>query len=142
VFVPQPLNATALVVGIAGGRGELSPTAAVFVTPTPTFFSQPLDGIINKPLPGNPGPSVQVKVTNAANTPLRNAVVRITVFNNSGVNVAASGDSVNTNNDGIAIFSNLTVNKAGGYKLTATVSYDGIPGGQVTSDLFNVQNKK
>ncbi|HEX2673938.1 MAG TPA: hypothetical protein VHM25_23845, partial [Polyangiaceae bacterium] len=130
VFVPQPLNATALVVGIAGGRGELSPTAAVVVTPTPAFISQPVNGFVNSPIPGSPGRSVQVKVTNGAGTALSNAAVKITVFNNSGVNVAASGDSVNTGNDGVATFSALTVNKAGGYKLTATVvSYDGIPGG-------------
>jgi hypothetical protein len=140
VFTPQPLNATALVVGIAGGRGELSPTAAVVASISATFLSQPTNGFVKKPIPGTEGPvSVLVKSDNGYL--YRNIQVTISVANTSGTNVAASGAVATTGDDGIALFPDLTVNKAGGYTLTASTSLDAGLAGSKVSVLFNVQNK-
>ena len=46
-----------------------------------------------------------------------------------------------TNASGVADFSGVSVTKAGGYRLTATGSFDGVVGQPVTSNLFNIKNK-
>jgi len=139
-FTPQPLNATALVVGIGGGRGELSPTAAVVASISATFQSQPTNGFVNKVIPGTSGP-VSVLVKSDKGYLYNKIQVTISVANNSGTNVVPSGAVATTGADGIATFPDLMVNKAGGYTLTATTSLDAGLGGSKVSALFNVQNK-
>lgn len=142
-FAPQPLHAaTMFFVGSVGGAvSELSPSVIVNLqSVSMTFVSQPVNGYVNSPLGGNPGPSVRVQVTSFKGTPFPNVTVTIKVANNSGTNVAASGYTATTGSDGIATFPNLQVNKAGGYTLTASGAYDGLSG-SVISNLFNVQNK-
>ena len=43
--------------------------------------------------------------------------------------------------NGVADFSGVSVTKAGGYRLMATGSFDGVAGQPVASNLFNIKNK-
>jgi hypothetical protein len=143
-FAPQPAYAASMffVGSIGGAVSELSPSVIVNLkSSVMTFESQPQDAFINSPIPGAPGGTVRVKMTTLAGTPLNGVLVKIRVQNNSGSFVASNGDEATTGLDGIASFPNLSVNKAGGYLLIASGTYDTDLSGSVISNLFNVKNK-
>jgi hypothetical protein len=68
-------------------------------------------------------------------TPMDGAHVRLIATTNHGANVVASGTTATTR-DGIATFPSLMINKAGGYRLIATL--DGF--GQNDAAGFQFQN--
>jgi len=71
-------------------------------------------------------------------------VVTIAVFGNNGEPAGAfvSGQtSAIADANGEATFSGLELNKAGGYTITATATYGGVPTGFAVSARFNIKNK-
>jgi hypothetical protein len=143
VFMPRELNATALIGGVAGLLSDFSPHTAVdLVSVGSGFTSQPLNGFVNKPIPGDGSSGVvQVRITSAAGTPLPGVLISLSVTGNKGTNVVLSNGTAVTDDAGIASFPNLSVNKAGGYTLSADGTYDGITGSTGISALFNIKNK-
>jgi hypothetical protein len=65
-------------------------------------------------------PVVKVHVLTTAGTPIAGVLVKLTVIGNKG-SFAATGDTATTAANGDASFPNLSINKAGGYTVSATV---------------------
>ena len=93
------------------------------------------------------GDFITVKVTPSGQTPMQGVRVRLIATTNLGANVVAS-NAVETTINGVATFRNLTINKAGGYRLIATLDgfgqnntagYEFIT---VTSNGFNLKQTK
>jgi len=122
-FSPRPLLATALGVRPPGGSiGSLSPSVAVDPgTITLDFPQQVADGKTNQQIKFKDGSAVSVKVVPAGGTNLDGAVVLLTAVANLGTPVVAVGNTAITN-DGVATFPNLTLSKAGGYRLVASIT--------------------
>jgi hypothetical protein len=71
-------------------------------------------------------------------------VVSIAVFGNQGEPAGAfvSGQvQTTTDVNGDATFSGLEINKPGGYTITASATYGGVPTGIAVSQKFNIKNK-
>jgi hypothetical protein len=154
-FKPQPLLAAALGTRPPGGSiGSLSPSAAINPGQiTLAFQGQVADGRTTpatvKFIGGN---SVSVSVTPAGSpgkppTPMDGVHVRLIATTNLGATVVASGNTATTE-DGVATFPNLTISKAGGYRLIATLdgfgqnSTAGYTFNNVTSNGFNLKQTK
>ena len=135
-----------------GWAGSLSPYIAIDPDQiTLGFFSlgsQVADGRTGQPIKFIGGDVIKVKVTPKGLTPMQGVKVRLIATTNLGATVVASG-TVETTINGVATFPNLTINKAGGYRLIATS--DGF--GQnstagynffknVTSNGFNLKQTK
>ena len=116
-FSPRPLLATALGVRPPGGSvGSLSPSVAVNPgTITVKFPKQIADGKTNVPITFKGGDPVSVTVEPAGGTDLDGAVVQLIAIANLGSPVVATGNTAVTN-DGVAVFPNLSLSKAGGYR--------------------------
>lgn len=124
-----------------GGPSSWSPMAwgkIVGASVALQFSTQPKNGFNTAPLApfvvhaGTPGHA------------LSGTLVTITVFGNSGLPAGAfvSGTlTIPTDGNGDATFNDIVVNKAGGYTLTATATYGGVPTGSTVSTLFNIKNK-
>jgi hypothetical protein len=138
-IAPQPLQAQSRG-GVAGMGSEYSDHIGVDVAVAVSFVSEPLDGFVNTPIPGQNG-FVQVLVATEGGTPLPGVPVTLSVANNSGSTVMISGEIESTDANGIATFPNLTLNKAGGYQLWANATFDGLAGNQATSILFTIKNQ-
>ena len=155
LFRPAPLMAAALGTRPPGGSiGSLSPSAAVNPGQiTLVFGGQVADG---RTAPATVkfigGGSVSVTVTPAGTpgkppTPLDGARVRLIATTNLGATVTAFGNTATTEN-GVATFPDLTISKAGGYRLIATLdglgenSTAGYKFNNVTSNGFNLKQTK
>ena len=116
-FSPRPLLATALGVRPPGGSiGSLSPSVAVDPgTITVNFPKQIADGKTNQVIKFKDGSPVSVTVEPTGGTDLNGAVVQLIAVANLGSPVVATGNTAITN-DGVAVFPNLSLNKAGGYR--------------------------
>lgn len=152
LFAPSAAWASGGISGVGGLGSTWSPHIAVnLVAVTLSIASGfPIaDGVISRPIVDTAGNPIRIAVRAAGGSGLAGVAVTLVVYNNSGTNVALSLDgttyastvTATTNALGIADFTGLRVNKAGGYILVATGSYDGIPGSTFTSNLFNMQNK-
>jgi hypothetical protein len=89
-------------------------------------------------------PTFVVHAATAAGNALPGVNVTISVFNNSGEPAGAfvSGTvTVKTDSNGDATFSDVNVNKAGGYRINASGSFGGVATNTTTSVLFNVKNR-
>ena len=83
-------------------------------------------------------PTMTVLVTGAGGTPIEGVAVGMTVAGNSGsFNFGGTMVEV-TDADGIATFDDLTLDKPGGYTLTATAQHWFFEQASTTSDLFNL----
>ena len=122
-FSPRPLLATALGTRPPGGSiGSLSPSVAVDPgTITLDFPKQVADGKTNQQIKFKDGSAVSVTVVPAGGTNLDGAVVLLTAVANLGTPVVAVGNTAITD-DGVATFPNLTLSKAGGYRLVASIT--------------------
>jgi hypothetical protein len=149
-FRPQPVLATALGTRPPGGSvGALSPNAAVNPGQISLLFQGTVaDGRTGQALKftvsGNP---VSVKVTPFGLTKMDGVIVRLIATTNLGATVVAIGVEAKTE-DGIATFPNLKINKAGGYRLIATIAGFGQNGNggfdfnNITSNGFNLKQAK
>jgi len=141
--------------GVGGFGSDLSPHFLANLGQTVTeFVAQPTGGQITSGVVSGTG-EVQVKVSSQiGSVGIPGAVVVMTVANNSGSpagaytsngtmtptpNCPEFSECATTGQDGIAHFYNLHVNKAGGYKLKATSTFDGAGVSFAISDLFQVQ---
>jgi hypothetical protein len=150
-FRPQPLLAAAIAVGgknPAGSIGSLSPSAAV--DPgliTLKFQGTVANGKTNQQIKFTNGQAVSVSVTPFGKTPMDGAKVRLIATSNLGATVVPEGNVAITQ-DGIATFPGLKLNKAGGYRLIATLDAFGQIGtagfdfNNVTSNGFNLKQLK
>ena len=136
LFQPAPLLAALKVGGTGGLAGGFSRFGAVNAGSVHLQFTQqPVDGFINQLF------SVKVLAVGDGGTPLPGVSVTLTVLTNNGTTVLFSGTTpVSTDGTGVASFSNLSINKAGGYRLIATGTADGLgQSAPVQSNLFNLQ---
>ena len=148
-FTPEPLMAVALAVRPPGGSiGALSPSAAVNPGQiTLEFQGQVKDGRTNQDLVFTNGDDISVKVTPAGQTKMDGVLVRLIATTNLGATVVAIGNEAFTE-DGIATFPALRINKAGGYRLIATIAGFGQNGNggfqfsNITSNGFNLKQSK
>jgi hypothetical protein len=148
-FRPEPLMAVAVGTRPPGGSvGALSPNAAVNPgTITLVFQGTVADGRTGQVLKFTNGQSVSVTVTPAGLTKMDGVRVRLIATSNLGATVVASGNEVPTQ-DGVATFTNLKINKAGGYRLIATIAGFGQNGNggfqfsNITSNGFNLKQSK
>jgi len=149
-FRPQPLLASAVGTRPPGGSvGALSPNAAVNPGEILLAFASKdiADGRTNQVIKSTDGKFISVTVTPAGLTKMDGVLVRLIATTNLGATVVASGNEVKTQ-DGIATFPNLTINKAGGYRLIATLAAfgqnntTGFDFDNVTSDGFNLKQSK
>ena len=143
LFVPGALNASLLRGGVGGLASDFSPHIAVDLkSVSVVFLSEPVGGFVNQPIiGGGTAGVVQVQVTTAAGTPLPGVLVTLAVAGNEGTTVSLSNATAATDDDGIASYPDLSLNKAGGYKLFADGTYDAITGQTGTSLLFNIKNQ-
>jgi hypothetical protein len=143
LFVPRSLNASLVRGGVGGLASDFSPHIAVDLKRVNVVFvSQPIGGLVNQPIiGGGTAGVVQVRVTTAAGTPLPGVLVTLAVAGNEGTTVSLSNATAATDDDGIASYPDLSLNKAGGYTLFADGTYDAITGQTGTSLLFNIKNQ-
>jgi hypothetical protein len=128
--------------------GALSPNAAVNPgTITLMFQGTVDDGRTGQVLKFTNKLPVSVKVTPAGSTRMDGVRVRLIATTNLGATVVASGNEVATE-DGVATFTDLKINKAGGYRLIATIAGFGQNGNggfqfsNITSNGFNLKQSK
>jgi hypothetical protein len=148
-FRPEPLMAVAVGTRPPGGSvGALSPNAAVNPgTITLLFQGTVADGRTGQVLKFTNNQPVSVKVTPEGLTKMDGVRVRLIATSNLGATVVASNNEVATEN-GVATFTNLTINKAGGYRLIATIAGFGQNGNEgfqfsnITSNGFNLKQSK
>jgi hypothetical protein len=150
-FRPQPLLAAMLGTRPPGGSaGSLSPYIAIDpqqITLAYPALSQVADGRTGQLVKFTNGDFITVKVTPTGQTPMQGVKVRLIATTNLGATVVASGN-VETTVNGVATFRNLTINKAGGYRLIATLdgfgqnNTAGYKFNTVTSNGFNLKQTK
>lgn len=148
-FAPQPLAAAALGTRPPGGSiGNLSPSGAVNPGQiTLAFVGIIADGKTGVPITVKTGGPVTVTVTPTGSTPLDGANVRLIATTNLGATVVATGNTAPTEN-GVAVFPQLKISKAGGYRLIATLdgfgqnNAAGFKFANVTSNGFNLKQSK
>lgn len=77
-----------------------------------------------------------------ARRPVRTATAS-TAFSSTSLDGVTWTPTVTRTTDalGVADFTGLQANKAGGYTLSATSGFDGIAGATFTSNLFNLQHE-
>jgi hypothetical protein len=148
-FRPQPLLAAALGTRPPGGSiGALSPNAAVNPGQILLAFANKNidDGRTGQVIKAE-GNIISVNVTPAGQTKMDGVLVRLIPTTNLGATVVATGNEARTEN-GIATFPGLRINKAGGYRLIATLAAfgqndaTGFDFDNVTSDGFNLKQAK
>ena len=83
---------------------------------------------------------VVVTLTSTKGTPLADIEVTALISGNSGSFTQPTPTTATTNADGVAVFSNWSIDKAGGYTISASAPVLGA-GLSVSSNLFNVKNK-
>jgi hypothetical protein len=146
VFSVTPLYAMPLGGGGAGLVGGLSEIGPVTFVDSLAFQGQPNvpNAVVRDSVYGSDGdtttsqftPVVTVRaVSKGAKNPLVGVNITLSVIGNSG-SFNPSGLTATTDNLGYARFPNFSLNKAGGYTITATSEFG--PGSAITSNLFNV----
>ena len=149
-FAPATLQAAFIVGSVGGAVSELSPSAVIDMQKVTMDFDLVVkDGRNSEPLQGADGGPVKVSVGTLNGSPLEGATVTLSIAGNNGKPAmfkdgsAAPSQTVTrvTDANGVATFTGVSLTKAGGYRLTATGSFDGVDGVPVTSNLFNIKNK-
>jgi hypothetical protein len=143
-IAPKPLYAATMVLGGMGGSlGGLSPIGPVTVdgaTVTLTITQQPTTGSINT----NFNPPIKVAAatgTTPTGTPLGGVLVTLSVIGNLGSPVTLKGETATTDNTGVATFTNLQTNKAGGYLFKASGTFAGSVTKADTTTMINVNGQ-
>jgi hypothetical protein len=143
-IAPKPLHAATTVLGGMGGSlGGLSPIGPVTVdgsTVTLTVTQQPTTGSINT----NFNPPIKVAAatgTAPTGTPLGGVLVTLSVIGNLGSPVTLKGETATTDDNGVATFTNLQTNKAGGYLFKASGTFAGSVTKADTTTMINVNGQ-
>jgi hypothetical protein len=137
---PAPLHAL-LTVGSGSGGKKLSPFGAVDAGSVHLSLTcaegcaTPANGTV-----GLLSPGPKVRATGDQGSPLPGVQITMAVAGNSGSFKVCGPTVVNTDENGIADFTGIAIDKPGGYTLTASSAYVGFAVAQVTSSLFNLQN--
>ncbi len=134
--------------GVGGTVRNFSPHEVVFPgSVNLSFVAQPVNGASGSLLTGSDGNALAVKATGANGTPWEGVLIQLAALKNNGSFVAVCNDKAETNEAGIATFSDAILNKAGGYRIVAhTVSALTDPDvttfapDSVASGLFNLKN--
>ena len=121
-FAPRPLYAAAMPTfaggggaGLVDGLSEIGPVSFTSVV----SFSTPPKRVKLAAQPQDPPIAVLNQTSNG--NPLAGVLITLTVIGNSGsFTNPPVGSTATTDEDGIATFSNLVIDKAGGYTITAT----------------------
>ena len=149
-FAPRSLEAAFAGGSVGGAVSELSPSAVIDMQAVTFDFDLVVkDGDKSSPLQGADGGSVKVSAGTLNGSALGAAIVTLEIAGNNGKNAlfkdgsAAPSATVTrvTGANGVADFAGVSVTKAGGYRLTATGSFDGVAGQPKVSNLFNIKNK-
>jgi hypothetical protein len=143
LLAPSPAYAASMLVGGVGGlTGSFSPFTGIFADPVISFSGQPLDSYVTPAVVSgtNAHGYVEVYVRTAGGTPLANARVDLAVVGNNG-SFSASGTTAYTDATGHAEFPTFTIDKAGGYTISASAVFDGLASAGVSANAFNVKNK-
>jgi len=126
-----------------GGPGSVSKTFGLTVgypsAVTLSFQSQPSGTqcyAVNQVI----SPPIKVKVTTTSGTPLAGVPVSVIAVLNNGSTVVVSQPNATTAADGVATFSNLSINKAGAYQLRVGTSSPW-PATSVLSGKFKISPK-
>lgn len=150
LFTPRTLNAAMIIGSVGGARSVLSPFAVIDMQSVRLTFVNPIvDGRVSVALADANGAPVQVRVTTQNGSPLPNASVTLGIAGNSSSiaffqdGAAAPSGTVarTTDENGVATFNDVYLTKAGGYTISATGAFDGVPGVSTLSNMFNMQNK-
>ena len=127
---PEPLFASAVKLGggTGGSLGDLTPFAVVYAVNVNLAFVQvPTGGVVNTPL----APPVKVRAVGAEGVPFVDLTITLTLLLNSTTNATLTNNVALTDDQGIATFSNLAVDKTGVYQLIAEAA--DLPGTPVLS---------
>ena len=129
--------------GLVTGLSEIGPVQvleAITIDSVPNAFvrdtAQALDG---NPATSQFNPIVTVHVVTTSGTPIVGVTVTLNVIGNKGSFVPSGGSAV-TGPNGDAVFPDFTLNKAGGYTISATVPELG-GDVSVSSNLFNISGQ-
>lgn len=135
VLGPRPLRASSSLVGGIGGRaGSFSPFVVVNAGAVNLAFTvQPIDALVDEPI------HVQVTARGNGGTPLPEVTIRLDIAeNNASFGELSGTTSVTTGSDGVADFE-VSLNKPGGFRLTAAGNLLGFDTSIVTSELFHIK---
>jgi len=145
LLAPTPLFATTVSPGLVGGSaGGLRSKFSVEEIPgvTLSFKDQPQNATVGGVIP----PPVTVKAVNQdTGDPMAGVSVTVIAVTNNGLKAPPSNNTATTvmvGNEALATFSQLSLEKAGGYALVAggaVVGRGKIPVGAATSQKFNVK---
>lgn len=147
---PKPLFAAAAVRGggTGGGIDDLSKVAVVNAQAVNlAFTTQPVDGFLNQPMA-----DVVVRASGDGDTPFIDLSITIQINVNNSINATLDGPdcivvgqvgtcTLITDENGEVTFSDLTIDKTGGYRLLATTTdlpISSPDAAQVVSDGFNI----
>ena len=136
VFLPGEAYAAAFGGGTGGLLGGLSDLGVVTVRSVSLTISRIADGVSTDPLP-----AFTVTATAPSGSTVAGVDVKLTVIGNSGsFHVTPDPTTARTDFNGIAHFTNVTIDKPGGYTIQATSSYDDYGSqGAATSKWFHVK---
>jgi hypothetical protein len=138
-LVQPPIAAAAARTGSGSGTRSVSPFGVVDADTVILSFTcaegcqTPVDGSV-----GSLSPQPVVRATGRNGTPLEGVSITLTVSGNSGSFHFCGQKTEETDLDGLATFSGLVIDKAGGYTLTATSAYGGFVSSQVNAPPFNL----
>ena len=149
---PKPAYAAMFVGSIGGAVSELSPSVVIDMGNVNFKFVNGIaDGRNSRAMTDSSGNPVSVSAKTAGLKSLpAGIVVTLSIAGNQSniafFKVGKNGASVatvtrTTNGQGIAVFDDVFITKAGGYQLVATGTWDELPGTPVISNSFNIQNK-
>jgi hypothetical protein len=122
LFSPPKLIAQGFIGGVGGRPSDFSPHAIVDgVALTIQFVVQPHDATAAKPITE---PYIRVKVTTEKGTPVQGVLVTLRPFGTIN-DVAVKNNKATTDLNGIAVFPNFTVMKAGSFMVVANSALSG-----------------
>lgn len=145
-LAPSPLQASSLVGGVGGRLPSFSPVVVVNAGAVNlTFTVQPVDAIVDEVIP------VEVTARGNGGTPLPEVGVTLAIVGNNAsfariiyyvdgqpLDPADGPLVVTTGTDGVAAF-RVSLNKPGGFQLSATGDLSGFETRTTTSNLFHIK---
>lgn len=153
LFMPEPLYAAAFLRVVGGSRDYLSPSSVYDLSLLElSGLGTVADGKNSDPLHLTSGlnDAIEITVTEVGTGdpgPDGTPVTVSIVGNSSTIAFFKDGDAKASATvtryvkDGVALFDNVFLTKAGGYQLGFQIAFDGFAGSMLLSNSFNMQNK-